>query len=105
MEMEDHPVAVSLERAVEVAPQHLAVQEADRDLAGRGLGSQVRISRQLDPLHRLSGIQAVSLFSSPPASSTSTRKSGSSKSRSRATPSRVSSSKKRTTTLAMPSPT
>src|ERR1700681_1394313 len=47
------------------------------------------------------GIQAVSLFSRPPASSTSTRKSGSSKSRSRATPSRVSSSKKRTTTLAM----
>src|SRR5712691_6067290 len=43
MEMEDHPVAVSLERAVE---------EANRDLAGRGLGSQVRISRQLDPLHR-----------------------------------------------------
>src|ERR1700687_1257733 len=52
-------------------------------------------------LTAVSGIQAVSLFSRPPASSTSTRKSGSSKSRSRATPSRVSSSKKRTTTLAM----
>src|ERR1035437_755193 len=48
----------------------------------------------------VSGIHAVSLLSRPPASSTSTRKSGSSKSRSRATPSRVSSSKNRTTTLA-----
>src|ERR1700694_5575947 len=48
----------------------------------------------------VSGIQAVSSFSRPPASSTSTRKSGSSKSRSRATPSSVSSSKQRTTTLA-----
>src|ERR1700687_3312566 len=50
-------------------------------------------------LTAVSGIQAVSLFSRPPASSTSTRKSGSSKSRSRAAPSRVSSSKKRMTTL------
>src|ERR1700687_2276601 len=52
-------------------------------------------------LTAVSGIQAVSLFSRPPASSTSTRKSGSSKSRSRATPSRVSSSKKRMTPLAI----
>src|SRR5438270_977929 len=49
----------------------------------------------------VSGIHAVSLFSRPPASSTSTRKSGSSKSRSRATPSTVSSSKKRTTIRAI----
>ena len=47
------------------------------------------------------GIQAVSLFSSPASSFTSTRKSGSSKSRSRADPSSVSSSKNRTITLAI----
>ena len=47
------------------------------------------------------GIQAVSLLSSPAASSTSTRKSGSSKSRSRAEPSSVSSSKNLTITFAI----
>src|SRR5438445_511928 len=51
MEMEDHAVAVSLERAVEVAAQHLAVEEADRNLSGRSLRSQVRIAGQLDPFH------------------------------------------------------
>src|SRR5690348_7541277 len=51
-----------------------------------------------------SGIQAVSLFSRPALLSTSTRKSGSSKSRSRATPSRVSSSKNRTVTFAISLP-
>src|SRR5712691_1922381 len=42
MEMEHHAVAVSLEGAV---------QEADRDLASRSLGSQVRVARQLNPFH------------------------------------------------------
>src|SRR5258708_24069403 len=50
--MEDHAVAVSLKRAIEVAPQDLPVQEADRDLTGRGFGGQVRIAGQLNPLHR-----------------------------------------------------
>src|SRR5581483_3445121 len=47
------------------------------------------------------GTHAISLLESPEGSSTSTRKSGSSKSRSRAVPSIVSSSKKRTLMRAM----
>ena len=48
-----------------------------------------------------SGTQAVSLFSMPATSSTSTRKSGSSKSSSRALPDIISSSKKRMLTCAI----
>ena len=33
VEVEHHPVAVPLERAVQMAPQHLAVEEPDGDLA------------------------------------------------------------------------
>src|SRR5438093_5518168 len=50
--MEHDPVAMALQRAVDVPAQHLAVPEADGDLAGRRLGHSVLGQGQLDPLHR-----------------------------------------------------
>src|SRR4029077_16417386 len=52
VQVQDHPVAVALQRSVEVAPKHLAVQESNRDFARRSLGGQLRVARQLDPLDR-----------------------------------------------------
>ena len=42
-------VAVALERSVEMAAQNLAIEEADRHLAGRSVG-QLLVALQLDPL-------------------------------------------------------
>src|ERR1700687_3238788 len=50
--MEDHAVAMALERAVQVTTQHLAVQESDGDLAGRRLRVELLVARQLDPFDR-----------------------------------------------------
>src|SRR5437879_13547789 len=38
--------------AVQMAAQHLAVEEPDRHLAGRSFGGEILVSGQLHPLHR-----------------------------------------------------
>ena len=51
MQMQHNAVSMALQRAVEVAPEDLPIQESNRDLSGRGLRGEVRIARKLDPLH------------------------------------------------------
>src|SRR2546425_2021628 len=51
VQVQDHAVAVPLQRAVEMAAQHLAVQEADRHLTGGGVG-KLLVALQFDPFHR-----------------------------------------------------
>ena len=48
MEVEHNAVAVALERAVEMSPEDLAVEEADGDLAGRRV-RQLLVALELDP--------------------------------------------------------
>ena len=55
MQVEDDPVPVPLQRAVDVAAQDLAVQEADSHLSGRRLGDPALGQRQLHPLDRGQG--------------------------------------------------
>src|SRR5882672_3619399 len=50
VQMQHDAVAMPFERAVEVAAQHLAVEEPDRDLSGRGLGGELLVARKLHPL-------------------------------------------------------
>src|SRR5436309_14404136 len=54
VQVQHHAVSMSLEGAVEVASQHLAVKEADRHLAGRPV-RQLLVPLELDPLHRREG--------------------------------------------------
>src|SRR5487761_311954 len=51
VQVQDHPVAVPLQRAVQVAPQDLPIEEPDRHLSGRRLRREVRIAGQLNPFH------------------------------------------------------
>src|SRR5438309_8261701 len=44
-----------LEGAVEMASQHLTIEETDRHLSGRRLRGKVLIARQLDPFHGREG--------------------------------------------------
>src|SRR4029077_7734085 len=52
VQVEDDAIAVSFERAVQMAAQHLAVEEPDRDLSGRGLRGKLLVARELNPLDR-----------------------------------------------------
>src|SRR5205814_201543 len=56
-----------LQGAVEVAPEHLPVQEANGDLPGRSLGSEIGIDGQLDPLDRGHGDPGGLVVLEPPA--------------------------------------
>src|SRR2546430_4928629 len=51
VKVQHNAVTVALQRAVQVAPEHLAVEETDRHLAGWRVG-QLLVALKLDPLHR-----------------------------------------------------